>query len=57
MKAIVYREYGPPNVLKLEEVKKPSPKDDEVLIKVRAVSLNASDWELLTGKPAYARFR
>jgi NADPH:quinone reductase-like Zn-dependent oxidoreductase len=55
MKAIVYTKYGPPETLQLEEVAKPTPKDDEVLIKVRAVSVNRSDWEGLTGKPLYAR--
>ena len=55
MKAIVYHEYGPPDVLKLEEVQKPTPADNELLIKVHAVSLNRSDWEGLIGKPLYAR--
>ena len=55
MKAVVYHEYGPPNVLKLEEVEKPVPHDDELLIKVHAVSVNRSDWEGLIGKPLYAR--
>jgi NADPH:quinone reductase-like Zn-dependent oxidoreductase len=55
MKAIVYTEYGPPDVLQLKEVAKPTPKDNEVLIKVQAVSVNRSDWEGLIGKPLYAR--
>jgi NADPH:quinone reductase-like Zn-dependent oxidoreductase len=55
MKAIVYTRYGPPEVLQLKEVAKPTPRDDEVLIKVRAVSVNRSDWEGLRGKPLYAR--
>ena len=55
MKAIVYHEYGSPDVLKLEEVQRPTPADDETLVKVHAVSLNRSDWEGLTGKPLYAR--
>ena len=55
MKAIVYTEYGPPDVLHLQEVEKPSPTDDEILVKVYAVSVNRSDWEGLTGKPLYAR--
>jgi NADPH:quinone reductase-like Zn-dependent oxidoreductase len=50
MRAIVATKYGPPDVLQLKEkeVEKPSPTDDEVLIKVRAASLNAYDWHLLT---------
>lgn len=55
MKAIVYQKYGLPDVLELKEVVKPIPKDDEVLIKIRAVSVNASDYEFLTGKPFYVR--
>src|SRR3989449_11594310 len=55
MKAIVYRKYGPPDVLRLKEVERPTPTDDEVLIKVQAVSVNLSDWEGLTGTPLYAR--
>jgi NADPH:quinone reductase-like Zn-dependent oxidoreductase len=55
MKAIMYTRYGPPEVLQLKEVAKPTPKDDEVLIKVQAVSVNRSDWEGLRGKPLYAR--
>jgi NADPH:quinone reductase-like Zn-dependent oxidoreductase len=55
MKAIVYTKYGPPEALQLREVAKPTPKGDEVLIKVRAASVNRSDWEGLRGKPLYAR--
>ena len=55
MKAIVYHNYGSPDVLELKEVAKPIPADDEVLIKVQAVSVNRSDWEILRGKPLYAR--
>jgi NADPH:quinone reductase-like Zn-dependent oxidoreductase len=51
MKAIVYHKYGSPDVLKLEEVQKPTPSDDEVLIKVHAASVNSWDWGLLRGKP------
>jgi NADPH:quinone reductase-like Zn-dependent oxidoreductase len=55
MKAIVRYQYGSPEVLKLEEVEKPIPKDDEVLIKIQAVSINGSDKEGLIGKPLYVR--
>lgn len=55
MKAIVRHEYGSPDVLRLEEVDKPVPGDDEVLVKVHAVSLNSSDLEFLRGTPIYIR--
>ena len=47
MKAIVYTHYGSPDVLQFKEVTKPTPKDDEVLIKVYAAGANAADWHLL----------
>jgi NADPH:quinone reductase-like Zn-dependent oxidoreductase len=43
MKAVVYDRYGPPEVLKIEDVERPAPKDDEVLIRVRAASVNRAD--------------
>ncbi|MGZ8545563.1 MAG: NAD(P)-dependent alcohol dehydrogenase [Flavisolibacter sp.] len=49
MKAIVYQQYGGPEVLKMQEVEKPVPKDDEVLVKVKAVSINDWDWSLMKG--------
>ena len=55
MKAIVYHNYGSPDVLALEEIDKSAPKDDEVLIKVHAASVNAMDYRFLTGTPYIAR--
>ena len=49
MNAIVFTEYGSPDVLELKEVEKPVPKDDEVLIRVHAASLNDWDWGALDG--------
>jgi NADPH:quinone reductase-like Zn-dependent oxidoreductase len=55
MKAVVYARYGPPDVLRLADVDTPVPAGDQVLVKVHAVSVNASDWEVLRGKPLYSR--
>jgi NADPH:quinone reductase-like Zn-dependent oxidoreductase len=55
VKAIVREKYGPPEVLQVQEVEKPAPKDDEVLVRVHAASLNAADWHLLSGKPLLVR--
>ena len=51
MKAIVYTRYGLPGVLQLKDVETPTPKDNEVLIKVHAASINSWDWDLLRGVP------
>jgi len=55
MKAIVYHNYGPPDVLKYEEVEKPTPGDDQVLIKVRAASVNLADYVRMKGVPFLIR--
>src|SRR5262245_4358175 len=55
MKAIVFTEYGSPDVLRLEEVARPTPGDDAVLVKVHAASANPLDWHLMRGAPFLAR--
>ncbi len=55
MKAAIYTRYGPPDVVRIADVEKPVPKDDEVLIKVRAASVNPIDWRLMRGEPRALR--
>ena len=55
MKAAIYTSYGPPDVVRVADVEKPAPKNDEVLIKVRAASVNPIDWRLIRGKPFAVR--
>jgi len=55
MRAIVYTEYGPPDVLQFTEVPKPAPKDDEVLIQIHAASVNPLDWHFMRGTPYAVR--
>ena len=55
MKAITRSQYGGPDVLRIVDIKKPVPGDDEVLIKVRAASANPYDWHFITGLPYVAR--
>jgi NADPH:quinone reductase-like Zn-dependent oxidoreductase len=55
MRAIVYDKYGPPDVLELKEIDKPTVKDDDVLVRVRAASLNPYDWHFMTGLPYVGR--
>ena len=55
MKAVVYDRYGPPGVLRVEDVPTPSPAAGQVLVRVAATSVNLSDWECLRGSPLYAR--
>ena len=55
MKAIVYHEYGSPDVLELQDVDKPVVEDDEVLVRVRAASANPADWHFMRGVPYVMR--
>ncbi len=55
MRAVVYDRYGPPEVLRVDDVPTPSPAAGQVLVRVAATSVNLSDWEALRGSPLYAR--
>jgi NADPH:quinone reductase-like Zn-dependent oxidoreductase len=55
MKAVVYTEFGPPDVLQIKDIEKPVPKDNEVLVKVRAASVNPYDWHMIRGTPFLMR--
>src|SRR5438132_78847 len=55
MKAITYHRYGSPDVLEYEDIEKPAPGDNEVLIKVRAASVNPFDWHFMRGSPYFLR--
>jgi len=55
MKAVIYTKYGPPDVLELNEEEKPTPKDNEALIQVRAASVNPLDWHYTRGAPYIMR--
>ena len=55
MKAVVYTDYGSPDVLQIRDIKKPVPTDDQILVKVHAVSVNPLDWHFIEGRPYIMR--
>jgi NADPH:quinone reductase-like Zn-dependent oxidoreductase len=55
MKAIVHTKYGPPDVLQLREIEKPTPKENQILVKVHAASINAADYHIVRGSPFLTR--
>jgi NADPH:quinone reductase-like Zn-dependent oxidoreductase len=55
MRAIVYEGFGSPDILRCQDIEKPTPKENEVLIKVRAASINPLDWKLMKGGPFLVR--
>ena len=55
MKTIVQDKYGTPDALQLQDMDRPVPKEDEVLVRVRAAGINPYDWHLMTGLPYIAR--
>jgi len=55
MKAVVYTDYGSPDVLEIRDIKRPVPNDDQVLIRVRAASINPLDWHYIEGTPYIMR--
>ena len=55
MQAIVYRRYGPPEVLELSEIDKPAPAPGEVLVRIHAASVNPYDWHFMRGTPKFIR--
>src|SRR5688500_16065886 len=55
MRAVVYCEYGPPDVLAVKHIEKPVPDDDQILVRVRAAAINPLEWHFMRGTPYIAR--
>ena len=55
MQAIVQEKFGPPDVLSLREIDRPSPNDDQVLLRVHAASVNPYDWHMMRAQPYLMR--
>ena len=56
MRAVVYNTYGAPDVLRLEDVERPVPKEDEVLVRIKATTVNRTDCGLRSAKPFIIRY-
>ena len=56
MKSVIHSKYGPPKLLKIKSIEKPIPKDDEIIVKIKAITINRTDCAILRAKPIIMRF-